>query len=34
VISLKLWVSGRLAAMKKTLVKLHAEIDTEGPKWK
>jgi hypothetical protein len=27
-------VSVRLAAMKKTLVKLHAEIDAEGPKWK
>ena len=25
---------GRLAAMKKTLVKLHAEIEAEGPKWK
>jgi len=24
---------GRLAAMKKKLVKLHAEIDAEGPKW-
>ena len=24
----------RLEAMKKTLVKLHAEIDAEGPKWK
>jgi len=25
---------GQLEAMKKTLVKLHAEIDAEGPKWK
>ncbi|MHC4547018.1 MAG: hypothetical protein ACYTDW_22495 [Planctomycetota bacterium] len=25
---------GRLAAMKKTLAKLHAEIEAEGPKWK
>jgi arylsulfatase A-like enzyme len=24
----------RLAAMKKKLVKLHTEIDAEGPKWK
>ena len=24
----------RLAALKKKLVKLHAEIDAEGPKWK
>jgi len=24
----------RLAAMKKKLIKLHAEIDAEGPKWK
>jgi len=23
----------RLAAMKKTLARLHAEIDAEGPKW-